>query len=171
MGLSTLGIDAKFRPRNDIEVNGQKISGTGGFFDGNTLMFQGTVLIDLSPDVMMSVLNVPQHKLDKHDLEKAAQRVTCLRALLGEAPSMEAVQAALLAGFEKHLGFDMVAGAISEGRRKTRTKPLRRGNWDRRICRGNKRPCADAKCACRTKRKGKFESPCAARRAKVKPAS
>ena len=114
MGLSTLGIDAKFRPRNDIEVNGQKISGTGGFFDGNTLMFQGTVLIDLSPEVMMSVLNVPQHKLDKHDLEKAAQRVTCLRALLGEAPSMEAVQSALLAGFEKHLGFEMVAGEISE---------------------------------------------------------
>ncbi len=110
VGLSTLGIDAQFRPRNDIEVSGQKISGTGGFFDGNTLMFQGTVLIDLSPDVMMSVLNVPQHKLDKHDLDKATQRVTCLRALLGEAPSIAAVEAALMAGFETHLGFDMVAG-------------------------------------------------------------
>lgn len=106
VGLSTLGIDAKFRPRNDIEVGGQKISGTGGFFDGNTLMFQGTVLIDLSPEVMMSVLNVPQHKLDKHDLEKAEQRVTCLKALLGYVPSKDDVQNALLMGFAKHLGFD-----------------------------------------------------------------
>ena len=113
IGLSTLGIDAQFRPRNDIEVNGQKISGTGGFFDGNTLMFQGTVLIDLSPEVMMSVLNVPQHKLDKHDLKKATQRVTSLRALLGKAPSMEAVQSALLAGFKQHLGFDMIVDETS----------------------------------------------------------
>ncbi len=114
IGLSTLGIDAQFRPRNDIEVNGQKISGTGGFFDGNTLMFQGTVLIDLSPEMMMSVLNVPQHKLDKHDVANAAQRVTCLRALLGETPAMEAVKLALLAGFKQHLGFDMIAGEASQ---------------------------------------------------------
>ena len=29
-GLRKLGVDAEFRPRNDIEVNGRKISGTGG---------------------------------------------------------------------------------------------------------------------------------------------
>ena len=114
VGLSKLGVDAQFRPRNDIEVNGQKISGTGGFFDGNTLMFQGTVLIDLSPEVMMSVLNVPAHKLAKRDLENAAQRVTCLKSLLGTAPTMDEVQAALSAGFKQHLGFEMVAGKPSE---------------------------------------------------------
>ncbi len=105
-GLSTLGIDARFRPRNDIEVGGQKISGTGGFFDGNTLMFQGTVLIDLNPASMMAVLNVPAHKLKKRDLQKAAQRVTCLKALLGYVPDMEIVQNALLTGFEQELGFN-----------------------------------------------------------------
>lgn len=105
-GLSGLGFDARFRPRNDIEVNGQKISGTGGFFDGNTLMFQGTVLIDLDPATMMQVLNVPAHKLKKRDLESAADRVTCLKAILGEAPTKEAVQTALLDGFRTHLGFE-----------------------------------------------------------------
>ena len=105
-GLSTLGIDARFRPRNDIEVDGQKISGTGGFFDGNTLIFQGTVLIDLDPETMMAVLNVPQHKLAKRDLESAARRVTSLKALLGRVPSMAEVQAALLKGFERKLSFE-----------------------------------------------------------------
>ena len=38
-GLSSaFGIDARFRPRNDIEVDGKKISGTGGYFDGDTLI-------------------------------------------------------------------------------------------------------------------------------------
>ncbi|MEE9348019.1 MAG: lipoate--protein ligase family protein [Robiginitomaculum sp.] len=114
LGLSTLGVDAQFRPRNDIEVDGQKISGTGGFFDGNILMFQGTVLVDLSPKVMMSVLNVPAHKLEKRDLKSAAQRVTSLKALLGYAPKMADVQAAIAKGFERHLGFEMLAGDLPQ---------------------------------------------------------
>jgi len=105
LGLSKLGIDARFRPRNDIEVDGQKISGTGGFFDGNTLMFQGTVLIDLDPATMMAVLNVPAHKLKKRALENAAERVTCLKALMGRVPSMDEVKKALLAGFAEHFSF------------------------------------------------------------------
>jgi len=106
LGLSTLGIDAQFRPRNDIEVAGQKISGTGGFFDGNTLMFQGTVLIDLDPEVMTAVLNVPQHKLGKRELASAGQRVTSLKILLGRVPSKDEVMNALLIGFAEHLGFE-----------------------------------------------------------------
>ncbi len=106
IGLSTLGIDAQFRPRNDIEVGGQKISGTGGFFDGNTLMFQGTVLIDLDPAAMMAVLNVPTHKLKKRELQSAVQRVTCLKALMGRVPSKDEVGNALLIGFAEYLGFE-----------------------------------------------------------------
>ena len=116
-GLSELGIDAQFRPRNDIEVDGRKISGTGGFFDGNTLIFQGTVLIDLSPETMMAVLNVPAHKLEKHDLKTAAQRVTSLKALMGRTPSHQEVQDAMLKGFRDVLDiefFDDVSSDVEE---------------------------------------------------------
>jgi lipoate-protein ligase A len=44
-GIQALGVDARFRPRNDIEVDGRKISGTGGAFDDDALMYQGTLLI------------------------------------------------------------------------------------------------------------------------------
>ncbi len=106
-GLSTLGINAQFRPRNDIEVEGRKISGTGGFFDGNTLIFQGTVLIDLNPAKMLAALNVPEAKLAKRALDDAAARVVSLKELLGTAPSMEDVKDALLKGFEKQLGISV----------------------------------------------------------------
>ena len=33
--LHDLGINASFRPKNDIEINGRKISGTGGTEEGN----------------------------------------------------------------------------------------------------------------------------------------
>jgi lipoate---protein ligase len=110
---STFGIDARFRPRNDIEVNGQKICGTGGFFDGDTLIYQGTVLVDVDPARVMTYLNVPDAKLKKRDLDKAENRITTLKALLGEAPTVQAVHAAILKGFSEKLGLAITPGAIT----------------------------------------------------------
>ena len=112
-GLSKLGVNAQYRPRNDIEVDGRKISGTGGFFDGDTLFYQGTVLIDMNPADMVAALNVPQAKLAKRALDSAAQRVVTLRELLGTAPAIETVQEALLAGFAERLGITPAWGAIT----------------------------------------------------------
>ena len=112
-GLSKLGIAAKYRPRNDIEVDGRKISGTGGFFDQDTLFYQGTVLVDMNTADMTAALKVPEAKLAKRSLDSAAQRVVTLKDLLGAAPSIEAVKDALLAGFAERLGITAVAGAIS----------------------------------------------------------
>jgi lipoate-protein ligase A len=112
LGLSRLGVDARYRPRNDIEVDGRKLSGTGGFFDGDTLFYQGTVLIDMSPEHMVAALNVPEAKLAKRALDSAAQRVVTLKALLGSAPSIDAVQTALLEGFAQRLGITPVPGTI-----------------------------------------------------------
>ncbi len=104
-GLSkAFAIDARFRPRNDIEVGGRKLSGTGGFFDGDTLIYQGTVLVDVDPTAMMACLNVPRAKLEKHDLDKAESRIVTLKALLGRTPETAEVHAALLDGFGRKLG-------------------------------------------------------------------
>lgn len=112
-GLSKLGVDARYRPRNDIEVDGRKVSGTGGFFDGDTLFYQGTVLVDMDPAKMLAALKVPEAKLARRGLDSAAQRVTTLKALLGAAPSIEAVQEALLAGFAERLGIAPARGEIT----------------------------------------------------------
>jgi lipoate---protein ligase len=112
-GLSRLGVAARYRPRNDIEVDGRKLSGTGGFFDGDVLFYQGTVLIDMDPAKMLAALKVPEEKLARRGLDSAAQRVTTLKALLGEAPSIEAVQQALLDGFSERLGIELVRGEIT----------------------------------------------------------
>lgn len=42
--LKILGVNASFRPKNDIEINGRKISGTGGTEYGDAMLFQGTLL-------------------------------------------------------------------------------------------------------------------------------
>jgi lipoate---protein ligase len=116
LGLSRLGIDARFRPRNDIEVGGRKISGTGGFYDGDTLIYQGTVLVDLDPAAMLGALRVPQAKMTKRGLDSAAQRVITLRELLGSAtPAIDAVQEALLSGFRERLDLTFHQGVLTAG--------------------------------------------------------
>ncbi|HSF78577.1 MAG TPA: biotin/lipoate A/B protein ligase family protein [Steroidobacteraceae bacterium] len=115
-GLSRLGVDARYRPRNDVEVDGRKISGTGGFFDGDTLIYQGTVLIDTDPGRMMSALKVPEAKLARHGAASAAQRVVTLRELLGSrTPALAEIQASLLHGFQQRLGLEWQPGALTAG--------------------------------------------------------
>ena len=113
-GLSRFGLDARYRPRNDIEVDGRKISGTGGFFDGDTLIYQGTVLVDLDSARMLAALRIPQAKLARHGATSAARRVVTLRELLGEAtPTIAGVQAAMLEGFRERLGLEGEAGELT----------------------------------------------------------
>lgn len=117
-GLRRLGVNARYRPRNDIEVEGRKISGTGGFFDGDTLIYQGTVLVDMNPTAMVAALRVPRAKLEKRQLDSAAQRVVTLRELLGPAtPGLPAIQSALLEAFSERFDlewFEEPLGAAEE---------------------------------------------------------
>jgi lipoate---protein ligase len=115
VGFNRLGVRAKYRPRNDIEVDGRKISGTGGFFDGDTLFYQGTVLLEMNTRRMLAALNVPQEKLAKRALDSAEQRIVTLKELLGNAmPKAGAVKQALLEGFTEQLGikprWDVIGG-------------------------------------------------------------
>ena len=114
-GLSQLGVDAKFRPRNDIEVDGRKISGTGGFFDGDVLIYQGTVLVDMNAQHMVKALNIPESKLAKRRLDSAAERVVTLKELLGEdLPDLETIKQSLIRGFTEGFGIGAEPGGITE---------------------------------------------------------
>jgi lipoate---protein ligase len=114
-GLGRFGLDARYRPRNDIEVRGRKVSGTGGFYDGDTLIYQGTVLVDLDPAKMLGALRVPRGKLAKRGLDSAAQRVVTMRELLGpRTPGIAEIEEALLDGFRRRLGRVADRGVLSE---------------------------------------------------------
>jgi lipoate-protein ligase A len=113
-GISRLGVEASYRPRNDIEVRGRKISGTGGFFDGDTLFYQGTVLVDMNPQVMVSALRVPKAKLEKRKLDSAEQRVVTLRELLGDdTPALPRIQEALVTAFSERFGLRMTPADLT----------------------------------------------------------
>lgn len=112
-GISRLGVDASYRPFSDIEVNGRKISGTGGFFDGDTLIYQGTLLMQMDPTVMVQALNIPQADPAAAKQDKAEQRVVTLAELLPDLPDVEQVKQAMVDGFSTQLGLAPQVAEIS----------------------------------------------------------
>ena len=112
--LTKLGLDAAFRPRNDIEVGGRKISGTGGTSEGKAFLFQGTLLTDFDVDTMLRALRVPVEKLKRKEIESLKERVTCLKWELGESPSVGELKRLLTAEFERAFGVRLVAAGLTD---------------------------------------------------------
>lgn len=112
--LGYLGIPgAAFRPRNDIEIDGRKISGTGGTESGEAFLFQGTMLVDFDVDTMLRALRIPVEKLKAKEIDSVKERVTCLNRELGYTPDAKSIQAAIQQSFETHLNIELVPGGLT----------------------------------------------------------
>jgi lipoate---protein ligase len=98
-GLGLLGIEAAFEPINDIAAGGRKISGNAQTRRLGCLLQHGTVLLDLDPERMFTLLRVPAEKLKGRLIEDVKARVTSLRTLLGREVAYGEAAAALRAGF------------------------------------------------------------------------
>lgn len=123
-GLSRLGIEAAFRPRNDIEVEGRKISGTGGVTISGGFMFQGTVLVENEVDRFLKALRVPVEKLKKREIESLMERICFLSDLISPVPSISRIQAAMTREFEEHLHVRMTRAELTPAERKRLTEEI-----------------------------------------------
>jgi lipoate-protein ligase A len=113
LGLEALGIPAAFRPKNDIEVNGKKISGTGGMEQGNAFLFQGTLLIDFDVGTMLCALKIPIAKLKDKGIKSVKERVTCIKWELGYQPNFDNIKQALKQGFERAFGIKLIDDVLT----------------------------------------------------------
>ncbi|HWP97794.1 MAG TPA: biotin/lipoate A/B protein ligase family protein [Syntrophomonadaceae bacterium] len=113
-GLSRLGVQARFRPHNDIEVGGRKISGTGGTEMGNSILYHGTILTDFDVDTMIACLKLPLKKLENKQVQSFKERVTCLREVLGYVPPMKDIKKAMAEGFAEVLGVELKPSGLSD---------------------------------------------------------
>ncbi|MGQ9464765.1 MAG: lipoyl protein ligase domain-containing protein [bacterium] len=111
--LKKLGINARFRGRNDIEVSGRKISGTGGAEYNNAFLFQGTLLVDFDVDSMLRALRIPIEKLKRHEIDSLKERVTCLAWELGYIPDISMLKDMIKKSFQEVFDFHFVETRLS----------------------------------------------------------
>ena len=110
---SKLGVDASFRPRNDIEVEGRKISGTGGFSIDGGMLFQGTVLIENEIEKFLRALRVPVEKLRKKEIDSLMDRMAFVKDLIGDAFDMEKLKQSLAETFSEDLGLALTPSGLT----------------------------------------------------------
>ena len=112
-GLGLLGLEAEFRPVNDVLVRGRKISGSAQTRRWGSVLQHGTILI--SPDVrlMFRVLRVSPEKLSDKAISSVFERVTTIERELGRKPGFEEVREAMIKGFEGVLGVGFEEGDLT----------------------------------------------------------
>ncbi len=88
-GLALIGIKARFRAPNDLELAGKKI---GSVFLGETQgvwIAQGVVLEDVDVATQLKVLRVPKEKLNPDGIQLAAERFTTVAEQLDDRDDVD----------------------------------------------------------------------------------
>lgn len=80
--LRALGVAAEFSGRNDILVDGRKVSGSAKCVHNGRILFHGTLLFDVDFDVMAAVLTPPQAKIEAKGVASVRARVAGLKEFL-----------------------------------------------------------------------------------------
>jgi lipoate-protein ligase A len=94
-GLSRLGCAARYRPPNDIEIDGRKVSGSSGYSAGRSALLQGTVLVADEAEVIARALRVPEAAL--------RASVTCLAEAVGAVPPLASIVECISLGLAEAL--------------------------------------------------------------------
>jgi lipoate-protein ligase A len=104
-GLASLGVEAEYKPINDILVDGAKISGSAQMRRWGVVLQHGTLILDLDREMMRGALRADPEKIS---------RMSSLAGILGHRPQVRDVREALLKGFEEVLGARFEPGALSD---------------------------------------------------------
>lgn len=80
--LQALGVEAELSGRNDILVNGRKVSGYAKRVYKDRLMVHGTLMFDVDLEVLEQALNAPTGKLAAKGVASVRSRVMNLRECL-----------------------------------------------------------------------------------------
>jgi lipoate-protein ligase A len=107
-GLSALGVDARYRPRGDIEVNGRSVCVGAGVFDGTALLYQGALLLDADPAELARA-----SRLARGAPGSARDRQASLKDLLGARPETGAVKRYLAEAFESEFDVEFSEGELT----------------------------------------------------------
>ena len=99
--LSSVGVEAIKSGRNDILVQGRKVSGNAFHQLPDRSIVHGTLLYDTDFDALEESIRPPVEKLERHGVASVRQRVENLRTFLDPAaiPSVEALEDVVVAYF------------------------------------------------------------------------
>lgn len=94
--LSKLGVNAELSGRNDIEVEGRKISGNAQFSTKGRMFSHGTLLLNSEMENVASALRVKKDKIESKGIKSVRSRVANISEFLTENIRIEEFRSLLL---------------------------------------------------------------------------
>lgn len=94
--LRKLGVNAELSGRNDLVVEGRKISGNAQFSTRGRMFSHGTLMLDSEIDNVVSALKVKKDKIESKGIKSIRSRVANISEFLDEKISMEDFRSLLL---------------------------------------------------------------------------
>ncbi|WP_286680839.1 lipoate--protein ligase [Tepidanaerobacter sp. EBM-49] len=94
--LEKLGINAEFSGRNDITIDGKKISGNAQYITKGRILHHGTLLFDSDLTVLSKALNVKPEKILSKGVKSVKSRVTNIKEYLKDDISIPTFKEMLL---------------------------------------------------------------------------
>ena len=82
--LAKMGVTAELSGRNDITIDGRKISGTAQHIDNKRLLYHGTLLFDSNLNILADCLKVNIDKIESKGIKSVKSRVTNIKDHLHE---------------------------------------------------------------------------------------
>ncbi len=114
IGLKGLGIDAYFRPKNDLEVKGKKIAGLSAAMEtGKSLLFHTSLLVDFDMFVLTEIMNTPLIKIKDKGYSCFSERLTTVNREGKREFTVKEVMEAIVRGFEEHFGVELIPERLS----------------------------------------------------------
>ena len=111
-GLASVGITASFRPINDIVVDERKISGSAMTRKFGASMVHGTLLYDVDPERMFTMLRVPRAKRADKPVQDLHASVTCVKE---HAPIKKGeLRSAIVEAFVEDKDFEIMPWSVEE---------------------------------------------------------
>ena len=115
LGLNSLGVQAEFRRKNDIEVDGRKLVGLGIYkAPSGGLLFHASVLVGLDVSLMLRVLNTPFEKITDKEIDAVSNRTTTVRREIGRGISIEEIRAVMADGYANAFDVQLSQGEFTE---------------------------------------------------------
>ncbi|WP_071393846.1 lipoate--protein ligase [Bacillus tuaregi] len=94
--LRKLGVNAELSGRNDLVVDGRKISGNAQFSTRGRMFSHGTLMLDSEIDNVVSALKVKKDKIESKGIKSIRSRVANIAEFLSEKITMEEFRQLLL---------------------------------------------------------------------------
>lgn len=99
-----LGVTVSIGGRNDIYIDGLKVSGNAFYTNGGCYLHHGTILVDSDLDMMNEVLCTPSGKMARHSIKSVQARVKNIKDVLPDITVKE-MKLAIAEEYEKWIEF------------------------------------------------------------------